>query len=419
MLASASCALLGSHADVLAEDDWQLDTAIMHYSEADRVTATELIVAGTKVFDDDETLNLKITLDSLTGASANGAVPQQTPQTFTRPSGEGQYTVPANETPLDDTFKDTRLQLTGMWSQFVKDDYLVSLGGNFSREYDYMSTTVNGNVAKDFNKKNTTLSAGMAIAYDEISPEGEVPKPLSTMVIEGITEGVDEDNFDEEFKKTRLSRREVKSTVDLLFGLAQVINRQMIVQFNYSYSQANGYLTDPFKVVTSVNTNGEAQEYLYEHRPEKRSKHAFFSQSKYHFDSGILDASYRFMTDDWRIKSHTVDLKYFIPFEKSHSIEPHIRLYTQSAASFYQPYLVEDNTLPGFVSSDYRIGELDTFTLGIKYGMALTDGEHIYLRLEYYHQTPKSDGTDAIGILNTVDLYEEVHAVIAQVSYSF
>jgi len=48
-------------------------------------------------------------LDTLTGASATGAVAQPNAQTFSRPSGDGQYTTSPNELPLDDTFRDTRV----------------------------------------------------------------------------------------------------------------------------------------------------------------------------------------------------------------------------------------------------------------------------------------------------------------------
>lgn len=415
LLTTASCALLGGTVQAQTDESWQFDTAIMQYAEVDRVMATEAIIAGQKNFVNDQVLNLKLTIDALTGASPNGAVAQPTPQTFTRPSGNGQYIVKPGDTPLDDTFKDTRVQLTGQWTQPLWQNYTVSAGGNFSKEYDYMSASVNGNIARDFNKKNTTLSMGMAYAYDIIEPEGGLPKPLASMVVGDSSDP----SFGDDFDNTRIGSDESKSTLDLLFGITQVINRQMIVQFNYSFSTASGYLTDPFKVLSLVNENGEAQEYLYEHRPDERTKHAFFGQTKYHFDSGILDASYRFMTDDWKIDSHTIDVRYLIPLENGHFIEPHIRMYTQSGAEFYQPFLEQANALPEYASADYRIGELDSYTVGVKYGMPMGNGNNLAFRLEYYHQTPKSNGTEEFGGLKGVELYEEVDAIIAQVTYSF
>jgi hypothetical protein len=121
------------------EDSWDFDTAFLFYSETDRVSAGEAIFNAKKTFEDDEILNLKVTIDSLTGASANGAVAQPTVQTFTRPSGNGQYTVAADDTQLDDTFRDTRVQLNAQWTQLVAENLTASGGGHLSKEYDYLS----------------------------------------------------------------------------------------------------------------------------------------------------------------------------------------------------------------------------------------------------------------------------------------
>ncbi|NQY65485.1 MAG: DUF3570 domain-containing protein [Alteromonadaceae bacterium] len=118
-LTIATTALLGAANTAAAqdEDSWDFDTAFLYYSEADRVTAAETIFNANKTFENDEVLNLKLTIDALTGASANGAVAQPNVQTFTRPSGKGQFDVKAGDTPLDDTFKDTRVQFNGQWTQ--------------------------------------------------------------------------------------------------------------------------------------------------------------------------------------------------------------------------------------------------------------------------------------------------------------
>ena len=115
-LAVATCALLGAvsplaQANPDTADEWKFDTAILYYGETDRVSLVEGVVSATKDFGDEHIFNGKVTFDGLTGASATGAVPQDTVQTFSRPSGNGGYAVAAGETPLDDTFKDSRVQL--------------------------------------------------------------------------------------------------------------------------------------------------------------------------------------------------------------------------------------------------------------------------------------------------------------------
>lgn len=418
LLTTATCTLLGTSSALAAEtpkDEWEFDTAIMYYGETDRVTAVEAIFAGQKTFGNDQLLNLKFTFDSLTGESANGAVAQPNIQTFTRPSGNGQYQTKPKDTPLDDTFKDTRVQFTGGWTQPLYDKYTWSVGGNVSKEYDYFSLSANTNLSRDFNKKNTTVSMGLSYAFDQIEPEGDIPVGLSSMVVDEFGTPA----FDELFDATRDRSSDDKTTVDLLFGVSQIINRKMVVQLNYSYSYVDGYLTDPFKVLSVVNSEGYTQEYLYENRPDSRAKHAFFGQTKYHFDAFVFDGSYRYMTDDWDIDSHTGDFRLNIPLGKGHYLEPHFRYYTQGAADFYQPFLVEGEDFGKHASADYRIGDMDTYTVGIKYGMPLNSGDSLAFRLEYYKQTPNSDGTERIGVLKELDIYEEVDAIIAQITYSF
>lgn len=414
LLTTATCALLGSQAvqaENVKEEAWQFDTALMYYGETDRVTAAEAIFAAKKTFKNDEQLNLKLTIDALTGASANGAIAQPTVETYTRPSGKGQYDVAANETPLDDTFRDTRVQFTGQWTQPLAENYTISAGGNLSKEYDYLSLSVNANLARDFNQKNTTVSAGFAFSQDTITPEGGIPDGLSTVVNQILNP--------DDACTNKCTNDDNKTIVDLLFGVTQVINKRMITQFNYSYSQADGYMTDPFKMVSLVNDRGITQRNIYESRPDSRAKHSFYGQAKYHFDNSVVDASYRYMTDDWEIDSHTIDtrLRYFLA--DGSYLEPHFRYYTQSAADFYQTYLMEGQTTPEFVSADYRIGEMDAYTVGLKYGFKLDQGNDVAVRLEYYKQTPKSSGQEAFGDIQGIDLFEELDAIILQVSYSF
>ena len=405
-LTAATCSLLGSQANAEEDSNWKFDTALMYYGESERVTAVEGIIAGTKEFNDEHFLNLKFTIDSLTGASANGAVAQPHAQTFSRPSGNGSFDVDAYETPLDDTFKDTRVQFNAQWTQPLSPEYTASTGLHLSKEYDYLSLGLNGSLGRYFNKKNTTVSVGLSYSHDVIEPEGGINKPFAEMLIPPTGD------------KDTIASDDSKDTFDLLFGLTQVINRRMIMQLNYSISQVDGYMTDPFKVLSVVNSDGYSIKQLYEHRPDERTKQSIFWQTKYHFDTTVLDFSYRYMWDDWEIKSHTFDVRYYIPFYDGY-LEPHVRYYMQEASEFYRPFLLETESVPEFASADYRIGEMDGLTLGIKYGLPLKSGNEFSFRLEFFQQSPTNPGFKEIGVLQDVELFERVEAVIAQVSYSF
>ncbi len=412
LFTAAQAAPLSS--DTTTEDAWSFDSAFLYYSEADRVSAAEAIFNAKKTYNDDSILNLKLTIDALTGASANGAVAQPDIQTFTRPSGKGDYNIKADDTPLDDTFHDTRVQFNAQWTQALAQNYTGSVGAHMSKEYDYLSLGVNGNIAYDFNKKNSTISFGLSHFQDTFTPEGGIPKSFASMPV------AYHDNEDKGgHEATRIGSDDDKTTSDVMVGFTQVINRNMVTQFNYSYSIVDGYLTDPFKILSLVNNSGIAQDYLYENRPDERTKQSVFAQTKYHFDEVILDVSYRYMWDDWEIDSHTVDTRFYIPLGDGSYLEPHLRFYQQTAAEFYQPFLMQGETLPEFASADYRIGEMTAYTIGLKYGMKLDGGNDLSFRLEYYSQSPESAGHKAPGALADMDLYESIDAIIAQVSYSF
>ena len=410
-LAAATCTLLGSvsqpsHA---GEEDtnWDFDSTVLYYSETDRVSAFEPIINGRREIGDDESINLRLTLDTLTGASANGATPTDKAQTFTSPSGNGQYTAQPNETPLDDTFKDTRIALSLGWDKPLSQMIRSNLGISISNEFDYLSTGVNGLLSFDFNNRNTTLQTGLSYAADTIDPVGGAPTPFQSMAEPG------ED-------QSRQDGTQNKNTADLLLGVTQVIDKNTVGQLSYSFSNSSGYQTDPYKILSLVDgTSGETLDYVFEERPDKRLKHSLYGSIKHHFTNDIVEASYRFYTDDWGIDSHTLDLKYRKNLGSERYLEPHIRLYQQSATDFYQHSLT---SIPGpgeYASADYRLGEFTATTLGLKYGMKLKNGNDLSLRGEYYLQTGDSNPGNAIGVQKTQDLYPDVDAIILQLNYSF
>ncbi|MDN4503041.1 DUF3570 domain-containing protein [Alteromonadaceae bacterium BrNp21-10] len=418
-LAAATCSLLGlqAHAEV-ADNSWQIDTALLYYGESDRVQLAEAVINANKDFGDEHIFNGKLVIDTLTGASATGAVAQNNVQTFTRPSGNGQYDIVAGDTPLDDTFKDTRVQLDAQWTQPLWENVRGSTGVHLSKEYDYLSLAVNGSLAKDFNQKNTTLSVGLSYAFDSIDPEGGRPVALSKMVLNN-DQFASEEAYQQAFDATRLPGSDDKTTADVLIGLTQVINRRLLMQFNYSFSSVDGYQTDPFKMLSNVDQQGITQNLVYESRPDTRTRHNIYWQSKYAMDNAIADVSYRFSTDDWKIDSHTFDSRLRFKLSENTYIQPHFRYYQQSAAEFYRPFLLDGDPLPQYASADYRLGEMTAYTLGFKYGIDMGNGEELAFRLEYYQQDPKNNGFDQPGALQQLDLFPSIKAVIAQVSYRF
>lgn len=395
-LASATCALLGSLrlASAGESEGWNVDSSILYYSEdGDRVSAIEPVIKLKKNFGEEREAEIKFVLDALTGATPNGATVSTSPQTFTRPSGSGSYVVQPGKTPLDDTFKDTRIAVSGAWTQPLSKLMKGTVGLNFSKEYDFLSMGANASIARDFNEKNSTLSFGLSVEQDQIDPVGGVPIPFSPMGMVGAAQ-------------PRRGGSETKSVYDAILGLTQIINPRTLMQFNYSLGQSDGYLNDPYKLITQINPTTGNRLYLFENRPDTRLKHAVYWLTRYHLKRDIVSGSYRYYFDDWGVTSHTVDLNYHWKFAAKQFLEPRVRFYQQSEADFFRTQLLTTEATPAEASADYRLAKFDGLTLGFKWGMTVLDDSLLALRLEYY--TQKGDSS-----------FPDLKATIAQVQFSF
>ncbi|OED44226.1 hypothetical protein AB833_01930 [Chromatiales bacterium (ex Bugula neritina AB1)] len=427
LLASATCTLLATSPGAYAEDphpvgEWDISSALLLYSESDRVRAVEPVINANKALDTDESINIKLTVDTLTGASASGAVPSTQPQTFTRPSGDGSYVTGARSIPLDDTFLDSRAALALTWSRPAFQETQSELGFNISKEYDYLSIGTSASIAKNLNDNNTTVTTGFSLARDTIDPVGGAPVPFALMQPQGVA-------------PIRESGSQSKTLVDLIAGVTQVIDENSLFQINYSFGRSNGYLNDPYKFVSVVDPINGAPVFdnaldaslprvVFENRPDSRTKHGLYGQYKRFIQSSgdILDATYRFTVDDWGINSHTIDLKYRKLLSNGKFLQPHIRWYQQDAADFYTPFLVsgeepQSGDTSSLASADYRIGEFTGYTIGLEYGQ-VNPHNSWSVALEYYLQTG-DEPAGKFGELETLELYPDVDAVLLRVLYDF
>lgn len=423
-LAAATCALLGSAVATPARAQeetglWSFDSTLLYYGESDdRVRDISGAVSAQRDFGDERKLSATLTADTLTGASASGAIALDRPQTFTSPSGRAVYTTGAGKVPLDDTFLDTRFALNASWTQPLARLYTFSAGVGFSTEYDYTHLGANLSFARDFNKRNTTLNAGVAWSQDDIDPVGGRPLPLSQMLDVGNG-------------SSKQGGSESKDVLDLLLGFTQVLNRTTVLRVNYSYSDSSGYLNDPYKILSVVDPlsgdtltrvpvgQGPNGIYLFESRPDSRAKQSLFAEVKHAFGEPVTHFSYRYMTDDWGIDSHTAEVRLRWPLGADSYIEPQLRYYTQSAADFYRASLVGGATLPRYASADFRLGDFDATTVGVKYGHGTASGNEWSIRAEFYQQNGSVPREQLVGNQANREQYPDLSAVIVQVGYRF
>ncbi len=400
----AGCALLMAAGAAHAEDtkDWQVDSAVLYYKEsAGRVQAIEPVINVKHDFGDEHILGLKFTYDSLTGGSPTGGVVATSSQTTVSPSGHTYTTVKPGDIPLDSNFKDQRFALDGSWSQPLGNDFKVALGTGFSHERDFTAATANAGLSKDFLQHNLTVNLGVSGEYDRINPVGGIPGALTNAAF------------------NLRSGNESRNGVGGQLGFTMVMSRNWLLRANFNYDRSSGYQTDPYKIVSVVNSDGTVASSLYESRPDQRARKSVYLESRVGLrNDDALSISYRRMQDDWGIHSDTVEVKYHYAIDDRTYVEPHIRWYQQTAADFYSVMLHSGTAVPTYVSADSRLGAFSAPTVGIKVGRTDEDGNELSVRLDYYQQTGKNVEKGP-GILAPYDLYPGMKALMLQVGWRF
>jgi Protein of unknown function (DUF3570) len=421
-LMAASCALLGAGAARSQEthmappdsgllEDWSVDSALAYYHEDGRIQAIEPVVDVAKVFADGQALNFNVTFDALSGASPNGALTSRSAQTFASPSGKPkhQYTTAPGQLPVDPDYNDDRIAVGGNWTvPFTRVDQ-VSVGGKFSAEDDFFSATVNASIAHDFNERNTTLSFGVDNEFDSIHPIGGAPVPGS----------------DYELAEKQTGGK-TKDGVGMLLGVTQVMTRNWLSEFNISVDRFHGYLNDPYKFASVINSTGGTTGYEYENRPDQRTRKSAYWENRVGWSSQVSTAlSLRYMSDDWGVRSDTAQLHLRWTFaNRQRYIEPTIRWYRQTAADFYMPFILNtEKPTTGYESSDSRLGAFHALTYGVKYarklpGLGSRPESEISIRAEYYQQTFDERVPVPAG-LQELDLYPGLKAVLVQIGWRF
>lgn len=422
-LMAASCALLGAAAArsepagntrVDTGPFWQfidgmtVDSALAYYHEDGRIHAVEPIVNLSKTFADGKVLSMNATFDSLSGASPNGALTSNKPQTFASPSGtkSNSYTVAPGQLPADPNYHDERIAVGAALELPLSRLTRVSFGGKLSDEQDFTSATVNASVSHDFNQKNTTVSFGVSEEYDKLSPIGGAPVAGSAYALQEKGGG------------------ETKSGIGALLGVTQVMTYNWLSELNLSLDRFHGYLNDPYKFISVLDSAGNTTAYQYESRPDHRTRRSLYWENRASWTRVSAVLSLRYMTDDWQVHSDTAQLHVRFPFaNREQYVEPTLRWYRQSAADFYTPWLDANALVTGNATSDTRLAAFHAMTYGIKYAKTLApraDGtsSEFSVRVEYYRQI-LDDLRAAPAALQGLDLYPGLEAILAQVGWRF
>lgn len=411
-LAALTASLIGVPQAQAAEFN-STETSILIYKEKDRTSAAEAKFSLSKEIKHQFQLDLHLTYDGLTGATPTGASPSKHPQTLTRASGGQTVELEAGSFPVDHNFRDNRFAVDAGLSRRVGRVTEIKLGTHLSSEQDYSSIGLNASVMHEFNGRNTTIGLAGSISRDVVKPV--------TGFYEPFTEVGADLNEDASERRERFKGRS-KKLYDFVISLSQVIDRRSVVRLSYSATRASGYMTDPYKMFSIVQSPdsadpGEPVLDLYENRPDSRQQNALFAEVRKQIFGKATSLSYRFYWDDWEINSHTADLSFHLDFEKKGMIIPRVRWYYQTAASFHAPFIVEGDQIPEYVSADSRLSEFHAYTFGLGYLVPVNSSSKLSFNLEYYLQRGDISPPQQLESYINFNLFPKLDVVMVRFGY--
>jgi hypothetical protein len=360
-LRAAACVLLAGGLPAAARaqtgDASQFDSSVLLYGEKNRADVVEPRSGDAPRANGQAFSVGLVDADHLPDRVFHGG------QTITSASGTTS-TVAAGTVPTT-SFHDKRYAFDGNARLPLTRLLASTLAAHISTEKDYSSFGGSATFALDADQRRLTISAGASYDHDG------VPSAVRRSA------------------HRRLGTDGSGSPAHVAGGCSgsRVISPLAPDALGHAHRE-DGYLTEPYKVVSTIDPPRLATGQLTELRPGSRLRNDVLATSVSAIGDDVLHLSYRYYWDDWSLESHTADLKYRHDLNERTWLQPHLRWYRQNPASFYTTGLVAGAPLPAFASSDYRLGPLRTMTVGATFGFHLSPtGGEWSVRPEWIRQT--------------------------------
>ncbi len=243
------------------------------------------------------------------------------------------------------------------------------VGVALSGEHDYQGRSVSVDAAFGSEDSNRTWNLGLGLSSDKIS------------------------------SRDNLLLHEKRHTTEMLVGVTQALSTVDLVQVNLSFNRGTGYFSDPYK---SLDV-----------RPNARNQSILLTRWNHHFVGlgSTLRASYRYYSDTFGIRAHTVGAEWVQPLGARWTLTPALRLYSQSAASFYFDPVYDPNIgapypagyftkPPTYSSADQRLSAFGAVTAGVKLAWQAQRNWLFDLKFDRYQQRSswRVGGTGSIGL---------------------
>jgi hypothetical protein len=297
----------------------------------------------------------------------------------------------------------------------------LGVNGGYSYEPDYISRFVGVGGQWDLDQKLTTINAGLAYTSSDISATLDhdalpyIFNACGNPSCNFVSSTAHIENTDAGGKILYGKREDWSATL----GVTQVLTANAQVQANVGYTRSQGYLSNPYKLVTIAFIDPKLQFLapspdvlvvdagaIMEKRPDLRKQwlaNIRYAQYIESADAG-LHLNYAYFSDDWGIRAHTFEVEWAQPLGAGWTLTPMARYYTQTAASFYTPYLVTEQgqystsasgarvpfdlaKLPPYYSSDYRLSAFGTLGGGFTLSKEFARGATAYLGYSYFQHS--------------------------------
>ena len=268
----------------------------------------------------------------------------------------------------DDGIDELR-QEAGLGVTRLLGDATLTMNGLYSTEHDYRSGTLAGSLSRPFVRRNTELSLGFVRSWDRVSPQ------------------------------TRFWTKD-KDVATVTADVTQTLTPWAIAQVELFYSQASGFLSDAYQVVTILD-DADLTVTGYEPRhPGERSRRAVGVRTSTKTSSTTsLQVGYRRYWDSWDVSSHTADvlLQKNLRDEKM-TVGVRGRAYEQSRAYFFRPeyaaperYMTVDSKLDSGRSQEIQLRlRVNSSLLPDVPGLGSEDVD-LDVRLGYYHRRTSTE----------------------------
>ncbi len=277
---------------------------------------------------------------------------------------------------------------------------------SLSNEYDYTSFGFGGNISHLFNDKNTEVGLKGAVYLDKWRPI--YPTELneynlygSNFLNQGYFANVDVINQNGTVSSSYFPSgfnaitNRGRNSYSASFFLSQILSKRLQVALFFDLVKQDGLLSTPYhRIYFADKANYYIGDAAYipvyttrqnrgvyqladdiERLPSTRFKIPIGARLNYYInETFVLRTYYRYYTDDWGLKAHTVNVDLPIRFNQKFSITPSYRYYTQNPVKYYAPYETHLST-EKFYTSDPDLAKFNSnqYSVALNYNDIFND----------------------------------------------